>query len=335
HMTVLENANAGDFNDIVKCNILKSMIGEKYAPVSFQNNFVNPARDTIGNQQLAIQRLTQEKYQPYDTPDTYEARIRPLIIRVADNDVQVLGFLKSHLTVYQQSSYNTKIIEVPIPDTQKMIDEALAKQKSNYDAEIEKLRKEVQSSKAQKTQAPVPQTVEPVRQPRGPPSNLKTEEDYGKYYLSKFLNDLGIYSKEDLDLNYTEKPFQRTNQFTRMDRIESKVDEIGQMTSQFGKMLSPVMQKMCQSHTVQKEESDEWFSSLQYLNVSINDLSISESFLDPGSISKYSTESLGWFIDVPVSIKDKDGKTVTATGNFTRIDNGEPELMLCLNMTWI
>ncbi|CAG8779594.1 3881_t:CDS:2, partial [Rhizophagus irregularis] len=29
-------------------------------------------------------------------------------------------------------------------------------------------------------------------------------------------------------------------------------------------------------------------------------------------------------------IKDKDGKTVTATGNFTRIDNGEPELMLCL-----
>ncbi|CAG8808977.1 15152_t:CDS:1, partial [Racocetra persica] len=56
----------------------------------------------------------------------------------------------------QQSFYNTKIIEAPIipqsvfpiSDTQKMIDEALAKQKSNYDAEIEKLRKEVQSSKA-------------------------------------------------------------------------------------------------------------------------------------------------------------------------------------------
>ena len=42
------------------------------------------------------------------------------------------------------------------------------------------------------------------------------------------------------------------------------------------------MQKMCQSHIVQKKESksDEWFSSLQYLNASINDLSISESFLD-------------------------------------------------------
>ncbi|CAG8818860.1 28904_t:CDS:1, partial [Racocetra persica] len=49
----------------------------------------------------------------------------------------------------QQSFYNTKIIKAPIilqsvfpiSNIQKMIDEALAKQKSNYDAEIEKLRK--------------------------------------------------------------------------------------------------------------------------------------------------------------------------------------------------
>ena len=128
--------------------------------------------------------------------------------------------------------------------------------------------------------------------------------------------------------------------------------------------LSPAMRKMCQSHIVQEKESksDEWFSSLQYLNASINDLSISESFLDNGSEfgalndatinalgwkadkpsdfdikgnSKYITESLGWFTDVPVSIKDKDGKTVTATGNFARIDNGESEPMLCIGMTWI
>nr|CAG8574122.1 3960_t:CDS:2 [Entrophospora candida] len=350
------------------------------------------------------------------------------------------GLLEYNRNVYQQSSYNSKIIEAPVisqsPDIQKMINETLEKQKSSYiealekqksdsDAVIEKLRKEVQSQKAQKTQAP----VEPVRQPRGPPSNLKTEKDYENYYLAKYYNDLGIY---DLDSNYPEKPFQRTNQSARMDRIESKVDEIGQMTSQFGKMvlenqskkpiaksnrtqryypfqpinynfsannensgyneendicnlanpssdlvtihpetydqllsnLSPAMRKMCQSQTVQKKESksDEWFSSLQYLNASINDLTISESFLDNGSEfgalndatinalgwkadkpsdfdikgnSKHITESLGWFMDVPVSIKDKDGKTVTATGNFTRIDNGEPEPMLCLGMTWI
>ncbi|CAG8680495.1 3247_t:CDS:2, partial [Acaulospora morrowiae] len=123
----------------------------------------------------------------------------------------------------------------PIPDTQKMIDKALAKQKSNYDAEIEKLRKEFQSQKAQKIQAPILQTIEPVRQSRGPPSNLKTE-DYKNYYETKYFNNLSIYSNEDLDSHYPKKPFQRTNQSTRIDRIESKVDEIGQMTSQFRKM---------------------------------------------------------------------------------------------------
>ncbi|CAH1769741.1 14250_t:CDS:2, partial [Entrophospora sp. SA101] len=116
HMTVLENANAGDFDDEVKCNILKSMMGGKYAPVPANDPYTNNnlaintpdtlrawmrakyQRETVGNQQSAIQRLTQEKYQPYDTPDTYEVRIRPLILGVADNDAQVLGFLKSHLT---------------------------------------------------------------------------------------------------------------------------------------------------------------------------------------------------------------------------------------------
>ena len=116
HITVLENANAGDFDNAVKCNILKSMMGGKCVPVPANNNLVvgNPAinspdtlrawmrakyqRETVGNQQSAIQRLTQERYQPYDTPDTYEARIRPLLLGVADNDAQVLEFLKSHLT---------------------------------------------------------------------------------------------------------------------------------------------------------------------------------------------------------------------------------------------
>src|SRR3954471_15962603 len=55
-------------------------------------------RETVGNQQSAIQRLTQERFQSYDTPDTYETRIRPLLLEVADNNAQVLGFLKSQLT---------------------------------------------------------------------------------------------------------------------------------------------------------------------------------------------------------------------------------------------
>src|SRR5438128_2383325 len=121
--------------------------------------------------------------------------------------------------------------------------------------------------------------------------------------------------------------------------------------------LSPAMRKMCLSRKAQKEEykkSNDWFSSLQYLHCNINDLTISDSFLDPGSEfgglndsainalgwgsdkpsnfaiqgnSKHITKSLGWFTDVPISMKDKDDKTVIITGNFARIDNGEPEPM--------
>jgi hypothetical protein len=130
--------------------------------------------------------------------------------------------------------------------------------------------------------------------------------------------------------------------------------------------LSPAMQKMCLTRKAQEKEkeskTDEWFSSLQYLHCNINDLSITNSFLDSASEfgglndatinalgwkvdkpsdfaikgnSKHITESLGWYTDVPISVKDKDGKIVTATGNFAHIDNGEPEPMLCIGMTWI
>src|SRR5437016_380706 len=120
---------------------------------------------------------------------------------------------------------------------------------------------------------------------------------------------------------------------------------------------------MCLSRKAQDEESkesDEWLSSLQYLNANINDLTISESFLDPSSEfggindpaikalgwkadklsnfaikgnSKHIIDSLGWYTDVPVTLKDKDDKTVTVIGNFVRIDNGETEPMLFFGMS--
>ncbi|CAG8719698.1 19100_t:CDS:2, partial [Gigaspora rosea] len=123
--------------------------------------------------------------------------------------------------------------------------------------------------------------------------------------------------------------------------------------------LSLAMRKMCLSRKALEKESDEWFSSLQYLNANINDLAISESFLDPrsefGGIndpaikmlgwkadkpsdfvikgnSKHITDSLGWFTDMPVTMKDKKGKTVTIIENFVHIDNREPEPMLFLGV---
>ncbi|RIB04725.1 hypothetical protein C2G38_2221523 [Gigaspora rosea] len=143
----------------------------------------------------------------------------------------------------------------------------------------------------------------------------------------------------------------------------SMKDMLPKTYNQLMSLLSPAMQKICksnQSHKVQ-EETNEWFSSIQYLHSNINDLTISNSFLDPDSEfgavneatiealewkndkqsnfaiksdnSKHIIESLGWITDVPVSIKDKAGKTVTVSGNFARIDNGEPEPMLCIEVS--
>ena len=101
------------FNDAVKTQILASKMGGKYIPPNPFNNragvLVNTPvlflawlneeyqRLNIGTQQIATQRLTQEKFTPYDTPKSYEIRIKPLLLGVANNDGYVLGMLKNQL----------------------------------------------------------------------------------------------------------------------------------------------------------------------------------------------------------------------------------------------
>jgi len=110
-------------------------------------------------------------------------------------------------------------------------------------------------------------------------------------------------------------------------------------------------------------KKDEWFSFLQYLNASINDLPISESFLDNGSEfdgfnlatvealgwkvdkpskfavkgnSEHISEALGWYTNVAVTLKDMKGNPIiTIVGNYACVDNGEPNPMLWLGTTGI
>ena len=62
---------------------------------------------------------------------------------------------------------------------------------------------------------------------------------------------------------------------------------------------------MYQSRKAQEKESktDEWFSSLQYLNANINDLTISNSFLDSASefgvVNDATINALEWKPDKP------------------------------------
>ncbi|CAG8769559.1 15804_t:CDS:2, partial [Cetraspora pellucida] len=160
-------------------------------------------------------------------------------------------------------------------------------------------------------------------------------------------------------------PFQ--SQYASPNSDDNKDKEEFSQPEIYDKLLPKLllaMHKMCQSHIVQEKESksDEWFSSLQYLHCNINDLLITNSFLDSASEfegvndatintlgwkadkpsdfavkgnSKHISESLGWYTDMPISVKDKDSKIVTSTGNFAHINNGESEPMLCIGITWI
>ncbi|CAG8697454.1 17698_t:CDS:2, partial [Cetraspora pellucida] len=48
--------------------------------------------------------------------------------------------------------------------------------------------------------------------------------------------------------------------------------------------------------------------------------------------SKHITDLLGWYTDMLITMKDKEGKTVMVMGNFVCINNSKPELMLILGM---
>ena len=112
---------------------------------------------------------------------------------------------------------------------QKAIQNALAQQKTENQTLVKKVT-ELQSQMAQQTQVPASQTVEPIRQPRDPPSSLKTEEGRKDYYITEFLKDLGFISKGEFDRDYPVKNFQRSrpqqnNNSTRFDRIEEGLEE--------------------------------------------------------------------------------------------------------------
>ncbi|CAG8627642.1 2416_t:CDS:2, partial [Diversispora eburnea] len=46
--------------------------------------------------------------------------------------------------------------------------------------------------------------------------------------------------------------------------------------------------------------------------------------------SEHVDKSLRWYTDIPISLKDKEEKTITIIGNFARIDDREPEPIICL-----
>ncbi|CAB4407228.1 unnamed protein product [Rhizophagus irregularis] len=83
HMTALKNANAGDFDDAVKCDIFKAQMGRKYLPVPAQNLYNGNANI---NSPATLRAWMRSHYQ------------REIVVVGTDGDVQTIGFLKNHLS---------------------------------------------------------------------------------------------------------------------------------------------------------------------------------------------------------------------------------------------
>ncbi|PKC52504.1 hypothetical protein RhiirA1_481339 [Rhizophagus irregularis] len=156
HMTLLENANAGDFDNAYKCEILKSMMGGKYIPVPANNGLIagNPAI----NSPDTLRAWMKAKYQR----ETVEnQQIRPLLLGVADNDAQVLGFLKSQLSgdLYTWMRIaNPASIDAFFTELKNLWLErppnlnGIQTSQNNSSAEIEKLNSQIASLQAQLAQ---------------------------------------------------------------------------------------------------------------------------------------------------------------------------------------
>ncbi|CAB4374632.1 unnamed protein product [Rhizophagus irregularis] len=84
---------------------------------------------------------------------------------------------------------------ISLADIQKIFQDVQAQQKTENQALVKKVT-ELQSQMAQQAQASASQTIEPIRQPKGPPSLLKTEEGLKNYYVAEYLKETSSTAKQ-------------------------------------------------------------------------------------------------------------------------------------------
>ncbi|RIA85915.1 hypothetical protein C1645_830102 [Glomus cerebriforme] len=228
-------------------------------------------------------------------------------------------------------------------DMQKAIQEVLSQQKTELRKELAKEKAEFQSQMAQQMQVSASQTVELIRQPRGPPSSLKIEENLKNYYVAEYLKKLGILNKEDLDSDYPVKPFQRScPQRSNVSKLNIRKCDICEET---GHSSNNEGDGYDEENNIQPEIYDELLPKLSpamYQRSEFDGINLatakilgwkvnkSSKFAIKGN-SKHISEALRWYTDVAVTLKDKKNKPiVTIIGNYACIDNSKPKPMLWL-----
>ncbi|GBB92444.1 hypothetical protein RclHR1_20020005 [Rhizophagus clarus] len=207
-----------------------------------------------------------------------------------------------------------------------------------------------QQSIVQKAQASAPQTVEPVRQLRGPPAftnNVSARIDRVEEGINEICESVNQLTEEFQKLNIR-KPVAQSNfnwsyftpiklinpQYTSPDSNDDKDNNCQPKTyDELLPKLSPAMQKMCLSRKAQEKKSKKDESEFDGFNLATAEalgwkVDKPSKFVVKGN-SEYISKALGWYTNVAITLRDeKDKPIVTIIGNYACIDNSEPKPML-------
>ncbi|RGB28853.1 hypothetical protein C1646_767343 [Rhizophagus diaphanus] len=126
-----------------------------------------------------------------------------------------------------------------------------------------------------KVYGPPPKPQKPEKLQSSRIDRLKSKIDE----IAKF-NFIQCYYPQLSSTQFQYMPPDSDNEEDGYDKVENECQP--EIYNELLPKLSPAICKMYLSRKAQEEKSkkDEWFSSLQYLNASINDLPISKSFLN-------------------------------------------------------
>ncbi|CAG8656161.1 10944_t:CDS:2, partial [Acaulospora colombiana] len=271
--------------------------------------------------------------------------------------------------IYDPLSVSTQKQQgISLEDMQKAFQNAVVQQKTEFQSVLEKRdaehKAEIESILQQKSKK-IPPPI-PPKNTDEIDSAISLKELYGMGYRDGPLVDfMETYKKRSNDIKRThndrigrvEKGLNETRgsvnqlieEFQKININKDNIAKSNFTRSYFTPLKSLYPQYEDDDNSGYEEENGIWLDNdsekkkqvnepydqqLPKLSPEIRKMCLSQKILDLNSgNSKHITDSLGWYTDVPVTLKDKENKTVTIIGNFVRIDNGESKPMLFLGMS--
>ena len=161
----------------------------------------------------------------------YEIELRRIARHKRDRISDPLVSQRASQQIYEPSPVSASQQQgISLEDMQKAIQNALAQQKTEYQSLLEKQKADFQSQMAQQTKK-----IPPPVPPKNMEQILDTYESANPFPDTLTREEImRVVAKAYGPPPKPQKP--EKLQSSRIDRLESKIDEIGQMTSKFGRI---------------------------------------------------------------------------------------------------